>query len=63
MKQYQFKVWSGAEKRASAWGRRGDATAHCSPFDYDGKEIAFTISKDVPLVNLGTIRLLAIEHK
>ena len=31
--------------------------------NYAGKEIALTISKDAPLVNLGTIRLLPIEHK
>lgn len=62
--KYKLKILSSKEKRASMWGRQSTAPKHCSSqFDYSGKEIPFTISEELPLVDLGTIRLLPIDDK
>jgi len=62
--KYKLKILSSKEKRASMWGYQNTAPKHCSSqFDYSGKEIPFIISKDLPLVDLGTIRLLPIDDK
>ena len=62
--KYKLKILSSKEKRASKWGYQSTAPKKCSnQFDYSGKEIPFIVSGDLPLVDLGTIRLLPIDDK